>query len=54
MAKKDKYCLLAPIEVEILSRLVFRDETREIETDSGTIIAKRPNISAPNLTIDIF
>jgi hypothetical protein len=46
MAKKVKYLPLAPIEVEIL---VCRGSAHKIETDSGTILSKMPNASAPKL-----
>jgi hypothetical protein len=44
--KKEKYLPLAPIEVEIL---VCRGSAQKIETDSGTILPKMPNASAPKL-----
>jgi hypothetical protein len=43
MAKKIKYLPLAPIAVEIL---VSRGSAYKIETESGTIFTKRPNLSA--------
>jgi hypothetical protein len=43
--KKAKSCLLAPIEVEIL---MSRGSAYKIVTESGTMLAKKPNVSALN------
>jgi len=42
--KKEKSLFLAPIAVEIL---ISRGSAYKIETKSGTIFPKKPNLSAP-------
>ena len=49
LAKKVKYLPLAPIEAKILVCLVFWDEAHKIEADSGTMLTKKPDFSAPKL-----
>jgi hypothetical protein len=43
ISKKVKSLSLAPIEVEIL---ISRGSAYKIETESGTVLAKMPNLSA--------
>jgi hypothetical protein len=46
MIRKLKHLPLAPIEVEIL---LCRGSAQKIETESGTIFPKMPNLSAPKI-----
>jgi hypothetical protein len=43
--RKKIFLPLAPIEVEIL---LCRGSAQKIETESGTMYPKKPNLSAPN------
>ena len=44
--KKVKYLPLAPIEAKIL---ISRGSAHKIEADSGTMLTKKPDFSAPKL-----
>jgi len=44
LAKNAKFISLAPVEVKIL---VCRGSAHKIEAKNGTILAKKPNLSAP-------
>ena len=50
MIKKTKSQLLAPIAVKIL---VCRGSAHKIETESGTISPKMPNLSATEFYLEI-